>query len=328
MPALSPARSAWPTIKGLKLIHRGKVRDTYDLGNNLLFVVCTDAISIFDFVLNALVPDKGKVLTAMTHFWFTELESLGIKTHFVAAGCRMDAYLPVGLRDDPELQSRGMVVRKLTMHPIEFIGRVCITGSVLSEYKQFCTAGGMLLPKGLKDGDRLPYILDTPTNKAEVGHDLPVDTETVRREYAQETMLLYRVIQIFNSIAMRRGNILADTKLEMGLDEHGQLRIGDEAGTPDSSRYWDGDEWASTRSNPDRKAPTPKDKQLVRRWGITQGLNDSSKYDPLKPEDVARVHLLDVPAELLTLTTDVYKRIFQEITDRPLEMYLEEVLGV
>ena len=123
MAQLSPARAAVPVLNGLRLLHRGKVRDTYEIDEKRMLVVATDGISIFDLVLNALVPEKGKVLTAMSHFWFKLLETRGIRTHFVAAGADIDRFLPWSLRGDAELQSRAMVVKRLAMHPVEVIAR-------------------------------------------------------------------------------------------------------------------------------------------------------------------------------------------------------------
>ena len=328
MPLLSPLRASAPTLQGLQLVHRGKVRDTYDLGNGLLLVFCTDGISIFDFVLNCLVPGKGMILTAMTHFWLMYLESFGIRTHFVAAGVDIDMHLPRHLRNDPILQSHAMVVRKLKMDNCEFIGRVALTGSILKEYLSTSTANGQQLPEDLQDGDLLPYHLDTPTTKADVGHDEPLDAADIRAKYPHQTNLLLQTLQIMHNHAKGRGIFLADTKEEMGLDEFGNLLLGDEVGTPDSSRFWDYAQWQRSRMDAVRRAPPPFDKQLVRQYGIQQGINDTKKYDPKDPADVARVHKLEIPRELVEATTQTYRYIFWRLVGMTVEEYLVKHLGV
>ncbi|OGC86955.1 hypothetical protein A2949_02515 [Candidatus Adlerbacteria bacterium RIFCSPLOWO2_01_FULL_54_21b] len=328
MPTLSPLRKAVSLLPGLENIHRGKVRDTYRLDDGLLLVVCTDGISIFDFVLNATIPDKGMVLMAMTHYWLRLLHEHGIRTHFVAAGAGIDKYLPEPLRGNAQLQSRAMVVRWLSMYPVEFIGRICITGSVLGEYQQTGKVYGAELPAGLQDGDELPSILDTPTTKAEEGHDEPLDAATIRGQYPEETRLLIRMFGLISAAAREKGILFVDSKVEMGLDTQGNLTVGDEIGTPDSSRFWDFAEWQKSRKAKERKAPPPFDKQLVRAWGIEQGLNQSDQFDPEKPADVARAHQLVVPDALISATTQTYRYIFWRLTGMTVEDYFERHLGV
>ena len=324
MPLLSPLRASVPIVKGLKLLHRGKVRDTYDLGKGMLLIVCTDGLSIFDFVLNCLVPQKGMILMAMTHFWMTYFATFGIRTHLIAAGAEIDAYLPEQLRGDTELQSRAMVVHKLTMIDREFIGRVALTGSGLKEYQATGSVSGHKLPEGLQDGDLLPCILDTPTTKAEEGHDEPLLAEQVRIEHPEETYLLLKMLQIMSGYAERMGIFIADTKAEFSVDG----TLGDEIGTPDSSRFWDLSEWLRSRKASVRKAPPPFDKQRPRIWGIEQGINNSKKFDPKDPADVARVHALEVPEELLDATTQTYRYIFWRLTGMTIEAYFTDRLGV
>ncbi len=328
MPHLSPLRAGIPTLPGLALIHRGKVRDTYDLGNGLLLVVCTDGISIFDFVLNCYIPDKGMVLTAMTHFWLMLLHEHGIRTHFVAAGAAIDPYLPEHMRGNPRLQSRTMLVRKLKMHPVEFIGRICITGSIVGEYQKTGKVYGTPLPAGLQDGDLLPYILDTPTTKADMGHDEPLDAATIRKNYPEETHLLITMMQIISAAAREKGILLADSKVEIGLDDKGQPTVGDEVATPDSSRYWNYADWLKSRQGKERKALAPFDKQLVRQKGIEWGINKTSNYNPKNPDDVARVHKMVVPEELVRATTQTYRYIFWRLTGMTVEDYFVRHLDV
>ena len=192
---LSPARKSVPIIEGLELMNRGKVRDTYRLPDQKLLIVVTDGISVFDFVLNVLIPIKGYVLAAMTHFWLLYLESKGIKTHFVAAGKDIDYYLPEHLRGNVDLQRRAMVVMKLEMILIEFIMRFCLTGSVLKEYREKGTVYGVQMPAGLKDGDLLPGMIFTPTTKAQEGHDEQMSESWVRENHREAVAIFERVCE-------------------------------------------------------------------------------------------------------------------------------------
>ena len=325
----SPARASVPTLEGLKLIHRGKVRDTYEINNDHLLVVATDGISIFDFVLNAVVPQKGYILNAMSHFWFTCLEDNFVKTHMNAAGQGIDPFLPMHLGNNVDLQCRAMVVRKLTMlepgAPIEFVGRNCLTGSVLGEYRERGSVYGVKLPKGLQDGDILSKVLFTPTTKADEGHDEPLDPKVVYARNKNATSLFLRAFKEVSRRARTRNILLADTKGELGIDTCGGLMLGDEFGTPDSSRFWDLLEWKRSRKEKVRKAPPPFDKQLVRAWGIEHSIN---KLKPENPEHVACVHRLKVPAALIEATTSTYRYIFWRLTGLTFEQYAQLKLGV
>lgn len=325
MASLSPLRAQVPVYEGIELLNRGKVRDMYALDDGNLLMVATDGISIFDFVLNALILQKGRILTAMSHFWFKMLEEHGIATHLIAAGSDIDRYVPSALRGNPDLQARAMVVRKLSMHPVEFIARGYITGSAFEAYNRDSMVCGHRLPPGLQDGDALPRVLDTPTTKADVGHDEPLYSYVIRRRYAEETYRLIAAYQIISSYARSRGIIFADTKFEFGVDEQKIVRIADEAGTGDSSRFWDALVWEQSRkSKENRKAPAPFDKQLVRAWGIEQGIN---KNDPGNPHDTVHVHGLKLPERLIAATTATYRYIFWRIAGMTIESYFEK-LGV
>ncbi|MFA6077425.1 MAG: phosphoribosylaminoimidazolesuccinocarboxamide synthase [Candidatus Paceibacterota bacterium] len=323
---LSPARAAGTILEGLKLLNRGKVRDTYDLGSGLLLSVATDAVSIFDHVLNAIIPGKGIILTAMTHFWMTKLEEAKIcKTHLVAAGSAIDHYLPDNLRGNVDLQSRALVVKQLQMVPIEFIARGYLTGSALKEYQTTGKVFGVPLPKGLHDGDKLPFVFDTPTTKEVEGHDIPMDAKEVRVKYPEETKTLLAVYEFVRGFAEKHGIIFADTKLEFGRDEEGQLVLGDEVATPDSSRFWSADVWRASQKDENRKAPPPYDKQLVRNWGIDAGVNN---LDPLSPKDVKKVHGMSIPDDLIIATSEMYRYIFWLITGRRIDSYLTTALKI
>lgn len=325
MAILSPLRNAVRVLHGLPLVRRGKVRDTYDLGNDRLLVVATDGISIFDFVLNALVPEKGYVLAAMSHFCFKHLESRGIKTHMIAVGSGIDPFLPPHLRGDVDLQRRAMVVRKMTMAPVEFIRRNCLTGSVLAEYKEKGTVYGVALPADLQDGDELPQPLFTPTTKAEEGHDEPIDANGVLEHYREEGMLFDRAFSEMTLLANGRNIKAADGKGELGRDVHGVVRIGDEFFTADSNRFWDAIVWNASRRQKQRKAPPPFDKQLAREWGIAAGIN---KLDPKNLDHVVKVHGLEVPATLVARTTLIYRYIFWRLTGQTLEAYSRSEMDV
>lgn len=325
MATLSPMRKAVPILSGLPLIHQGKVRDSYQLVGNKRLPYVTDGISIFDFVLNALVPGKGPVLNAMSHFWFKHFEARGIKTHMLAAGSGIDAYLPEYRHGDIDLQSRGMVVRDLRIPPIEFIARNYLTGSVLEEYQNSGTVYGQLLPPDLQDGDELKMPIFTPTTKAEDGHDEEVDAEQIRKENKEAVGLFLHAFAEVTWFAKQRGILLADSKGELGYDTDGILRIGDEFGTPDSSRFWDARVHVESRRETVRKAPPPFDKQLVRAWGISMGIND---LDPKNPEHVKRVHGMEVPKDLIEATAATYREIFRRLTDMTLEEYQRERMEI
>lgn len=325
---LSPVRQAWPVLPGLRLLNRGKVRDTYDLGNGQLLSVATDAVSIFDFVLNALVPTKGIILNAMTHYWLDRIETeLGFPTHRVASGLVVDAHLPPELRGNDDLRARAMVVTQLHMLPVEFIYRRCITGSGLQALRTTGSVCGHKLPRDLKDGDLLPRILDTPSTKAEVGHDEHLEAYEVRRRYPEATYLGSAVFQFCSWVAEQAGLMLADTKFEigLGLDADGVLTIADEVVTPDSSRFWNLREWRESRHAEDRRAPQQFDKQIVRNWGLTQGIN---KRNPEVPDDINLVHALEVPDAIIAETVQAYRYIFWKLTGRTIERYLGHELGV
>ena len=326
MVMLSPMRAAVPLLDGLALLHRGKVRDTYEIDEDRMLVVSSDGVSIFDFVLNALIPKKGMILTAMSHFWFRFLEEYNVKTHFIAAGVGIDAFLPPHLRGNTDLQSRSMVVERLSMDPVEFVARAYLTGSGLAEYARTGTMCGHLLPNGLQDGDELPTILDTPTTKAENGHDEALDYAAVLETYPHETLLLMDIFGAISVCAEDRGILLADTKMEFGRNRSGLLMLGDEVGTPDSSRFWEEVIWREGRKIAEaRKAPPPFDKQLVRAWGIAQGIDE---LDPLNADDTAHVHGLAVPQDLIRQTTHIYRYIFWRLIGIGVEEYMDRTLGV
>lgn len=322
MATLSPARKAIPILAGLTLVHRGKVRDTYDLGNGRLLQVVTDGVSIFDFVLNAIVPMKGIILAALTIYWFKQMEAAGIKTHMVAYGKWIDAYLPEELRNNPDLQSRALVISKHDMIPFEFVFRTCLTGSFMKPEKR----GGNIMPEGMQEGDAFPSTVFNPTTKEEEGNDKPVDFREVLGQYPEASAVARRAYELVGSYMQSRGLLLVDGKFEVGLNSKGEAVICDEPPTPDAARIVDDWAWKLSRvPEKGRKLPPTNDKQYVRAWGIAQGLQD---LKPEIPGHVENVHHLMVPPRVISCTTEIYRYIFWRITGMRIEDYLLSEMGV
>jgi phosphoribosylaminoimidazole-succinocarboxamide synthase len=258
-------------------VRRGKVRDVYDLGDRLL-LVSTDRLSAFDWVLPTGIPDKGKVLTQIAAFWFNRL---GEPNHLITIDVdQMD--LPPGI-DRRMLAGRTTLCRKTEVTPIECVVRGYLAGSGWSEYCKSGTVCGISLPAGLKESDRLPEPIFTPSTKAETGHDENISfermVELVGNKLSEE--LRARSLDIFKrgaEFALQRGIIIADTKFEFGRigDE---LILIDEALTPDSSRFWPADQYAPGRGQPSF------DKQFVRDW-LTATTWDKNSPPPALPDDV------------------------------------------
>lgn len=318
---------------GLPRLHQGKVRDTFALPGDEahLLLVATDRLSIFDFVLGAEVPDKGGVLTALTVFWMTRILSER-PHHLVAYGRGLNAYLPPALRDDPALLARGMIVKKLAMLPVECVVRGYLTGSGLASYERSGQVCGHVLPPGLHDGSRLPAPLFTPTTKAEVGHDEAWDAAQVAQHFG--TGLEKASLEVFRTLsdyAQTRGILLADTKFEFGQG----LVLGDEVATPDSSRFWDKEEWEAAVAR--GRSPQGYDKQPVREWGKgvatpfvdAKGapLTGIQKLDCEDLAHVAFVHKAPVPEAVLAATTARYRAIFLRLTGQELEAFQKDVMS-
>jgi phosphoribosylaminoimidazole-succinocarboxamide synthase len=328
------------TSAGLTRIHQGKVRDTYALpDDSLLLVVATDRVSIFDFVLPTLVPRKGELLTALTVFWLDEVLQ-NTASHLVASGENIDEFLPPSLRDDAALQRRALVVEKLSMTPVECIVRGYLTGSGWKSYQKTQEVCGIQLPPGLHDGSRIvPAPIFTPTTKAEAGHDEHLQTESVTQEYGPS--LRYRSLMVYQQIATvaeSKRLILADTKFEFGVlgPSDGKSEVlADEVGTPDSSRFWDYEEWQKACEQ--RTSPPPFDKEIVRQWGkqvatpLTLDGSDMFGLDCLDPEfeeDLAFVHSLTVPEKILQETACRYATVLERLTGCDLQTFHKKRLGV
>lgn len=267
------------------LVHRGKVRDTYDLGGGLLLMVATDRISAFDVVLPTGVPDKGVVLSRMSAFWFRKTSHI-IPNHLVAMA---DEPMPPGIRLPSlprEIARRAMVVRRAQRIDIECVARGYIAGSAWADYQHTGALSGLPAPKGLKEGQELAKPIFTPTTKAETGHDMSMTPQQVvdmvgaarARELEEKTIAIYTFARHY---AAQRGIIIADTKLEFGL-LNGQLILIDELLTPDSSRFWDAAAYSPGRSQ------SNYDKQFVRDWLNSAGWNHEPPAPTLPPDIVQK----------------------------------------
>ena len=285
-----------PELSGASHLHSGKVRDLYELTDGAhpgrLLMVASDRISIFDFVLDSTIPDKGELLTRMSLWWFDQLADL-VPNHVIST-------------DVPdEVRGRAVVCERLAMYPVECVARGYLTGSGLLDYRTTGQVCGVALPEGLEDGSRIAEPIFTPATKAELGeHDENVSYDaiaaTVGADRAAELReLTLAVYDRAERIARDRGIILADTKLEFGSRDDGTTVLGDEVLTPDSSRFWPTAEWRPGRPQPSY------DKQIVRDWALSpeSGWDRSSGAPPppLPPEVIERTRARYVEAyELLT----------------------------
>ena len=284
-------------LEGLALVHRGKVRETYEVDEEHLLLVATDRLSAFDVVFDQPIPDKGAVLTRLSAWWFEQLAQLG-RTHFVSAN---PADLPEPARA-PELTGRSMLVRRAKRVDAECVVRGYLAGSGWAEYQRSGMVCGHPLPDGLREADRLPEPIFTPSTKAEVGHD-----ENITRDQLGDLVgpglareLEDRSIALYLEGARRAeevGLILADTKFEFGFID-GELAVIDEVLTPDSSRFWDGERYAPGSS------PQSFDKQFVRDFVAASGWNKEPPA-PTLPDDV------------IAGTRDRYVAAFERLTGRP-----------
>ena len=288
-------------LDGLTLSRRGKVRDVYDLGSHLL-IVATDRISAFDYILGSGIPDKGKVLTQLSAFWFDHVGDL-VPHHVIAVD--VDQF-PAACRPHRDvLRGRSMLVRKTDPLQVECVARGYISGSVWKDYKATGAVCGISLPAGLKESDRLPEAVFTPATKAESGHD-----ENISESQAGDIVghdLIKRLRELTLAIYARGvehaatcGIIIADTKFEFGI-AGGQLILIDEVLTPDSSRFWPQDQYGPGKSQPSF------DKQFVRDYLEEIGWN---KQPPVP----------SLPPEVITRTRDKYLEAYRRLTGRELAL--------
>jgi len=269
-------------LPGRKPHSRGKVRDIYDLGDKLI-IVATDRISAFDWVDPVGIPDKGKILTKMSVFWFEMMQEI-VPNHLISIDL---ADMPEDFqRHASQFEGRSMLVKKCDMLPVEFVVRGYLAGSGWKEYKQKGTVCGMKLPDGLVESSRLEKPLYTPATKATDGHDINISPdeagEIIGAELNQKASdAAMRVYQRGRDYAATRGIILCDTKFEFGTIG-GRLVLADEVLTPDSSRFWPADQYAPGRGQPSF------DKQFVRDWLETQDWDKNSPPPPLPDEVVMK----------------------------------------
>ncbi|HLX88699.1 MAG TPA: phosphoribosylaminoimidazolesuccinocarboxamide synthase [Acidimicrobiales bacterium] len=264
----------------LTLVHRGKVRELYAVGDDRLLMVASDRISAFDVVLAEPIPDKGRVLSAMTVHWLDALSDLA-PSHLVTAD---PAELPPEAAELGDIAGRAMLVRKAEMLPVECIVRGYLAGSGWKEYQASGTLHGMGLPAGLRQADRLPEPLFTPSTKATEGHDENISFDEAAEILGKETAgaardLCVEAYRRAHGAAEAHGIIVADTKFELGWVD-GELTLCDEVLTPDSSRFWPADEWEPGTN------PPSFDKQPVRDWLEAQPWDKTPPAPPLAPEVV------------------------------------------
>jgi phosphoribosylaminoimidazole-succinocarboxamide synthase len=284
-------------LPSLKFLHRGKVRDLYEVDADHLLIVQTDRLSAFDVILPTPIPGKGEVLTAVSNFWFKKLGNV-IPNHL--SGIDPESVVKTDA-ERVQVRGRAFVTKKLKPLPIEAIVRGYLVGSGWKDYKKTGAVCGIQLPPGLQEAQKLPQPLFTPSTKAAVGeHDENISFEEVKKllgaEMAEQvknaTLALYTQAADY---ALTRGIIIADTKFEFGVDKAGKLYLIDEALTPDSSRFWPADQY-KVGSN-----PPSFDKQFVRDWLESSGWNKQ----PPAPQ---------VPADVLQKTADKYREAQRLLT--------------
>ena len=302
--ASAPASQA-PAIPGWEHRSSGKVRDIYSptaegpwARQDVLLVVASDRISAYDHILSTSIPDKGRVLTALSAWWFEQLADV-VPGHLVS------------LDVPAQVSGRAMICRRLEMYPVECVARGYLTGSGLAEYRESRSVCGVPLPEGLTEASRLPAPIFTPAAKAELGeHDENVTFARVTQMVgeAAATALRETTLALYTRaarIAGERGIILADTKFELGTDTDGTLVLGDEVLTPDSSRFWPADAWV-----PGRPAPS-FDKQYVRDW-LTSPASGWDRGGDQEPPAL--------PDDVVERTRSRYLEAYERLTGRPLEL--------
>jgi phosphoribosylaminoimidazole-succinocarboxamide synthase len=278
----------------MRHVYSGKVRELYETDDGVLLLVATDRISAFDYVLESEIPDKGKILTQLSLWWFGQLAGL-VPNHLV------DAPIPA------RFAGRAMACRPLAMVGIECVARGYLAGSGLAEYRQTGEVCGHSLPAGLADGSRLPHHIFTPATKAPRGeHDQNITVaEAAELAGADVAADLERItLEVYRrgaEVAARRGIIVADTKIELGFDDRGTLRLADEVLTPDSSRFWPADRWQPGRPQP------ALDKQYVRDW-LTSPESGWDRHGGEPPPPL--------PPPVIERTRDTYLRAYESITGR------------
>jgi phosphoribosylaminoimidazole-succinocarboxamide synthase len=285
------------SISSLPLLHRGKVRDNYAVGDNQMLIVASDRLSAFDVVLNQPIPEKGAVLTEMAAFWFDKLADI-VPNHLTG----VDPATVVQPSEVHQVQGRAMVVKKLKPLPIEAVVRGYLIGSGWKDYQAIGQVCGIALPAGLRLAQQLPQPIFTPATKAAVGeHDENISFDTMSSIIGeclahQVREVSIRLYQVAANYAITRGIIIADTKFEFGLDDAGQLTLMDEVLTADSSRFWPSNQYLVGVS------PPSYDKQFVRDYLET--LPDWNKKAPAP----------DLPVEIVQKTASKYRQAYEVLT--------------
>jgi phosphoribosylaminoimidazole-succinocarboxamide synthase len=286
-------------LADLPLIASGKVREMYELGDEIL-MVASDRISTYDVIHPTAIPGKGEVLTGLSVFWF-ELTAPIVANHLVSFTDEVPA----------EVRGRAVAVKRLEMLPIECVVRGYLSGSGWKDYQQTGAVCGIALPAGLRESERLPEAIFTPSTKAPLGtHDENIDFEGVVATLGGDRDLATRLRDVSVAVYQRaaehareRGIILADTKFELGLDVDGTLTLADEVLTPDSSRFWPADGYQPGRPQPSF------DKQFVRDWAAGSG------WDKTEPAPA-------IPGEVVERTRALYREAYERITGEPLDAWL------
>jgi phosphoribosylaminoimidazole-succinocarboxamide synthase len=292
------------TTEGLHA--RGKVRDIYEAGPDRLLLVASDRISAFDVVLPTLVPDKGRVLTAFSSFWFDRTRDL-IGNHVITSD---RGTFPEPFSRDTELSGRAMLVKRADVIPVECVARGYLAGSGWTQYRDTGAVCGVPLPAGLQESSQLPEPIFTPTTKAAEGHDMPMTpdecVDLVGRGLTERLReLTVGIYERIAAMSLDRGVIVADTKFEFGFND-GELILIDEVGTPDSSRFWPADVYAPGRAQPSF------DKQYVRDWLDTSGW-DREPPPPALPDDV------------VARTSQKYIEAYERVTGEPFDQYRQRM---
>ena len=289
------------SIKSLPLVYRGKVRECYAVGEDKLLMIATDRISAFDVILSVPIPKKGKVLTALTNFWFEKLAE-DMPTQLTG----IDPETVVAEDEREQVRGRAMVVKRLKPILIECVARGYIIGGGWKDFQATGCVCGIKLPEGLKQAEKLPEPIFTPAAKAEVGtHDENISFEKVVELYGESiaTQLRDLTISLYKKaadFAATKGIIIADTKFEFGLDENGQVCLMDEVLTPDSSRFWPAESYEVGMS------PPSYDKQFIRDWLETQ------TWDKTPPAPVP-------PAEIIEKTAAKYREALVKLSGKDVE---------
>lgn len=281
----------------MKKINSGKVREIYEIDDDKLLLVVSDRISAFDYILPAMVPNKGKVLNKLSEFWFDFVSDI-IPNHIISTDIKD---FPKEFQT-PEFEGRSMLVKKLKMLPVECIVRGYISGSGWKSYQATGEVCGIKLPEGLQESEKLPEPIFTPSTKAEIGtHDENISfeqaSEILGKDLAEKVR--NKTIEIYSKCseyALQHGIIIADTKFEFGLDENGELVLGDEVLTPDSSRFWPANEYEIGHSQ------KSFDKQYLRDWIKNSGYN----LDVGNP----------IPEDVITNTSHKYIEAYEILTDK------------